>query len=396
MANFNQILHSAFMDKKAAFYIVTAMGLSELAVIEFKHKWPLAFPDVAYEIKEVEPGGFLLETSLQHGFLLNNLLKTPTKILVRFAEFKARDFPKLFQKISKLPWSDFLLGQLPEVEVAAHESRLFDSRKIEKAIHDGIIDFYRRQPIKKRYQEAWEKSDKTNAPKIFFRNIEDTITLSLDTTGELLHKRGEKTLTGHTPIRENLATLLLLSLLGDEVVAENPRELVDPMCGSGTFLIEAANFWKPTLERTFAYELMPDWIDSQFKKQLKAKLIFDHAPLFQKLKGFEVDVKIVKLANENIQSLPITIKEADAFSNCDQAELDRLMIVNPPYGIRVGENINSAFYKKLVDELLKNMNPKKLGIIIPEEHDFFHPKVRSMRAFKNGGLDVVFYILDCR
>lgn len=384
------------MEKSGKFYVVTALGLSELAVIELKHKWPLAFGDLPYTIGEVEPGGFEIETSLLHGFLLNNLLKTPTKILLRFAEFKARDFPKLFQKVSKLPWSEILLGQLPAIEVSAHEARLFDSRKIEKAIHDGINEFYRRQPVKKRYLDYWENADQKNAPKIFFRNVQDIITLSLDTTGELLHKRGEKTLTGHAPIRENLATLLLLSLLGNEVIAENERELVDPMCGSGTFLIEAARFWQPVLERPFAYEFHPDWIDSQLKKQLKTKLVFEHKPLFAGLKGMELDSKVVKLSQENIQNLPITILEADAFSKEMNVVSERLVIVNPPYGIRVGENISSGYYKKLVEALLLNLKPKKLGIIIPEEYDFFHPGIRSMRAFKNGGLDVVFYILEMR
>lgn len=384
------------MEKNVQFYLILPVGLSELGVIELKTKWPLVFPDIDLKILDVESGGILIEVPILHGFLLNNLLKTPTRILMRIAEFKARDFPKLFQKASKLPWSEFLMGQLPHVEVAAHESRLFDSRKIEKAIHDGITEFYRRQPIKKRYQDAIAKVDPKDLPTLYYRAVEDTITLSLDTTGERLHKRGEKTLTGLAPIRENLATLLLIALTSD-VDKKVPRELIDPMCGSGTFLIEAEAYNHPVLNRNFAYEWIPDWFDSQFKKQLLAKLSYTSTPLFDKYLGIEIEKKVVVLARENIGDHAIEIVNGDAFTfKKDDSTKDEFVIINPPYGIRVGDKseINSAYYQRLVNSLVENLKPKRLGIIVPEEHNFVHKNIRSMRAFKNGGIDVVFYILE--
>lgn len=384
------------MEKNAQFYLILPVGLSELGVIELKTKLPLVFPDIELKVLDVESGGILIEVPILNGFLLNNLLKTPTRILMRIAEFKARDFPKLFQKASKLPWSHFLMGQLPHVEVAAHESRLFDSRKIEKAIHDGITEFYRRQPIKKRYQDAIAKVDPKNLPSLYYRAVEDTITLSLDTTGERLHKRGEKTLTGLAPIRENLATLLLLALTSD-TNQKRSRELIDPMCGSGTFLLEAKNYYRPVLDRNFAYEFIPDWFDSQFKKQLLAKLTFESKPLFDKFIGNEIDEKVVKLARENLNDSTVEIVQGDAFTfKSSLNDNERFVILNPPYGIRVGDKseINSDYYKKLVSSLIENLKPKRLGIIVPEEYVFVHRNVRSMRAFKNGGIDVVFYVLE--
>jgi len=384
------------MEKNAQFYLILPVGLSELGVIELKTKWPLVFPDSDLKILDVESGGILIEVPILNGFLLNNLLKTPTRILMRIAEFKARDFPKLFQKVSKIPWSLFLMGQLPQVEVAAHESRLFDSRKIEKAIHDGITEYYRRQPIKKRYQDAIAKVDPKDLPTLYYRAVEDSITLSLDTTGERLHKRGEKTLTGLAPIRENLATLLLIALTSD-TDQKCSRELIDPMCGSGTFLLEAKNYNSPVLERNFAYEFIPDWNDSQFKKQLLAKLTIESKPLFDKFIGNEIDEKVIKLARENMKDSSVEIKQGDAFTfKHSPNENERFVILNPPYGIRVGDKseINSDYYKKLVSSLIENLKPKRLGIIVPEEYNFVHRNVRSMRAFKNGGIEVVFYVLE--
>lgn len=391
--------HISSMEKSGLFYLIYPMGLSDLGVIELKEKWQSSFPDTELKILDVEPGGILIDVPLLYGFLLNHLLKTPTRILLRIGEFKARDFPKLYQKATKFPWSDFLIGQLPAVEVATHQSKLFDSRKIEKAIHDGITEFYRRQPVKQRYLDVLKNSAEDERPSLYYRSTEDTITISLDTTGERLHKRGEKLLTGLAPIRENLAALLLIQLTSD-LLDQKERTLIDPMCGSGTFLIESSHFNRPVLERKFAYQLTPDWIDSQLKKRLMARLTENKNSTFSRYAGFDINPEIIALAQENAKDSEIEFHCADAFKNnfIPQAGEDVFIILNPPYGKRVGEKseISSDYYKKLVDALLKAFHPKKLGIIIPEEYDFFHPKVRSMRAFKNGGIEVVFYVLDCR
>ncbi len=393
------------MDKTALFYLIYPVGLSDLGEIELKQKWKSTFSETELKILEVDAGGILIEVPLLKGFLLNHILKTPTRILLRLGEFKARDFPKLFQKASKFPWAEYLIGQIPEIVVATHQSKLFDSRKIEKAILDGIAEFYRRQPVKQRYLDilALTKNSDTQLPKIYYRSIEDTITLSLDTTGERLHKRGEKVLTGLAPIRENLAALLLVNLTSD-VESSQSRTLIDPMCGSGTFLIEAMKKNKPVLERHFAYQLIPDWIDSQFKKQLLEKIGSSESELFNRFIGYDINSEVISLAKENAKnnnsigsSEKIEFRAADAFKElkCKNDNGETFLILNPPYGIRIGEKseISNDYYKKLAAALIKNFVPKKMGIIVPEEYNFFHPNVRSMRAFKNGGIDVVFYVL---
>lgn len=390
------------MEKSAQFYLIYPLGLSELGVIELKEKWA-SFSERELKILEVDPGGILIEVPVLLGFMLNHVLKTPTRILLRMAEFKARDFPKLFQKASKLPWADYLIGQIPEIQVAAHQSKLFDSRKINKALTDGILEYYRRQPIKKRYLDALKNAQTQNLPVIYYRSVEDMITLSLDTTGERLHKRGEKILTGLAPIRENLAALLLLQLTSDlEAKKKGKRTLIDPMCGSGTFLIEAVKKNRPVLEREFSYQLTPDWIDSQFKKRLFSLLTSGENELFDRYIGLDINSDVINQARENATGLSVDFYQDDSFSPREKIPFtpdeEIFMILNPPYGIRVGDNaeINERYYKKLVDVLIKTYSPLRLGIIIPEEYSFFHPKVRSMRAFKNGGIEVVFYVLEFR
>ena len=183
------------------------------------------------------PGGIEIECLLHIGLSLNYILRTPTRILLRIGEFKCRDASKLYQKISKFNWAPWLIGQTPEVEISTSNSRLFDSRKIEKSIQDGVLQFYRHKPVKKKYLDHYSNTELKNLPKIYYRSVDDIVTISLDTTGERLHKRGEKTLTGLAPIRENLAALLLLEL--QSYLKKSDYRLIDPMCGSGTFLIEA-------------------------------------------------------------------------------------------------------------------------------------------------------------
>ena len=150
------------MEETSTFYIIYPLGLADFGLIELKKKWAIHFIDSPLEIVSVDEGGILIKVKTFEGLALNHILRSPTRILIRFAEFKAKDFPKLFNKVSKLPWKSFMIGATPEVEASATNSKLFDSRKIEKAVKDGILEQYRKQPVKKKYLDHITASDKTN------------------------------------------------------------------------------------------------------------------------------------------------------------------------------------------------------------------------------------------
>ncbi|MGZ3788533.1 MAG: THUMP domain-containing class I SAM-dependent RNA methyltransferase [Bacteriovorax sp.] len=381
----------------ARFFIVYPLNLEDLGLVELVEKFKLHFEDETLAIIAKIPGGIEIECPLNIGLNLNRVLRTPTRILLRLSEFKCRDFPKLFQKMSKFNWAPWMIGQTPEVVCASKNSRLFDSRKIEKAIGDGINQYYRHKPVKKRYLDHLETTKKEHLPKIYFRAEDDLVTLSIDTTGERLHLRGEKTLTGLAPIRENLAALLLIELKS-HVQAESIT-LIDPMCGSGTFLIEAKNSHSITSARDFSFLHMPIAMEGPaLLKELDQKLLekkdaFKDA-FYDELIGFEISPEVVSLAKKNDPDL--FFKQEDLFSETIHHYKNPVVIVNPPYGIRIGSDIDLDYFLRVIDCIKKKFQPLIAGIIVPSDFKLKttkEAKIISSRPFKNGGIDVVFYVL---
>ncbi|MFA6238682.1 MAG: N-6 DNA methylase [Bacteriovorax sp.] len=383
------------LTDNASFFIVYPLNLEDLGLIELEEKFKLHFPNDHFEIKEKVPGGVLIECPVITGLSLNKILRTPTRILIRLGEFKCRDAPKLFQKMSKFNWAPWMIGQTPIVESASTNSRLFDSRKIEKAIQDGVNQYYRHKPVKKKYLEYWQNYKNALLPKIYFRAVDDVCTISLDTTGERLHLRGEKILTGLAPIRESLAALLLIEL-GRHLENKENVTLIDPMCGSGTFLLEALDAKKITTEREFSFQHIPLVLDNTSKF---TQLVSSANTRFKNLVGFDQNIEVVELAKKNCKDINIKIEQADLFDEEINPIQNSVVIMNPPYGIRVGEKseINLAYYLKVIVASQKKFNPELLGIIIPADyrlsgkHNF---KILSARPFKNGGIEVVFYVIN--
>lgn len=377
------------------FFLVYPLDLEAQGLQELEEKFLIHFPHEKFNLIKKEAGGIEIECSLQSGLYLNSILRTPTRILLRLTEFKCRDAPKLYQKISKFNWANWLIGQIPEVHASATNSRLFDSRKIIKAIQDGIEQFYRHKPVKKKYLEYFEQSKSKELPKIYFRAIDDICTLSIDTTGERLHIRGEKILTGLAPIRENIAALLLKIL--EKNLNSNEYTLIDPMCGSGTFLLEAASSNAITTSRDFSFLHLPVYLDSTIKIVLDKK---NEQSFFRNYLGFDINPEVIKMAQDNCQSINnISLSHGDLFLSKKKTDIDKsAVIINPPYGIRVGSDlgIDINYYLKIINAINTVYAPTFLGIIIPSDYKLVNSKehtIVSKHPFKNGGIDVVFYVL---
>ena len=385
------------LTDNAAFFIVYPMDLQDLGLFELREKFSIHFKNETFNLIKEIPGGLEIECPLSIGLSLNTILRTPTRILLRLGTFKCRDAPKLYQKISKFNWSPWLIGQTPEIESSSTNSRLFDSRKIEKAIQDGVLQYYRHKPVKKKYLEHFEKANKSALPKIYFRSVDDICTISLDTTGERLHLRGEKILTGLAPIRESLAALLLKEL--QTHLAPKNYTLIDPMCGSGTFLLEAHDANAVTTEREFSFQHIPVVLDN-----ITAIKKFESTPqvFYKTLMGFEINAEVVKLAKKNCKDTGIKIEKADLFEEKPGEKVESpenaVVIINPPYGIRVGEKseINLSYYLKIIENVKNKFEPELLGIIVPSDYKLKSNqlfKILTARPFKNGGIEVVFYVL---
>jgi putative N6-adenine-specific DNA methylase len=185
------------------------------------------FPGVT--IKRAINGGVEFYGPLAAAYHANLKLRTANRVLMRIDTFVARSLPELYQKTKRIHWELFT-GFEKEVafEASSGSSRLHHTDNIIKGVHQGIVD--RMKPLGvgvTHHQDA--------RIKVFIRFSHDKCTLSVDSSGELLHKRGYRLETAHAPLRETVAAGLLLHA-GWEAFPV----IADPLCGSGTFIIEAA------------------------------------------------------------------------------------------------------------------------------------------------------------
>ncbi len=377
---------------ESQFYLVVPPGLEHFATLEFTEKWPLIFADSPLPELTQGKGGLSFAASLDQAVRLNHYLKIPTRLLLRIAEFKCRDFPKLYQKLCKLPWNLYLRGQIPELEFSAKNSRIFDSRRAEKALADALKLYYKGQPPKKKHLDGLASIP---LQKLFIRLEDDVCTVSMDTSGERLERRGYRTHVGEAPMRGSLASGLLLGLREE---LKNSLPLLDPMCGSGTFLLESALFYTPTPRNDFSYLFFPSLSHLPPFKGAPLK----NEGLFSQHLGKDIDPKVLEAALHNREEAKLSENEIrfivkDLFSQPTESKDTCAIICNPPYGERLSAGeIDKEFFGKMLEALNEKYQAQIIGILFPEH--FGTPKspkgLQLIKQFKlsNGGLRVQFLI----
>ena len=370
------------------FYFIIPPGFEDLAENELSQKWSLFF-DGPFPGVNKSFGGLEGEFFLEDGLLLNQVLKIPTRIILRFAEFKCRDLPKLFKKVKNLDWAPFLSGHIPQIKVSAHKSRLFHTQKIEDTVIKAVKTYYKASPPKKKYFEFAEGLP----PQIlFFRFSEDTCTISIDTSGEPLYKRSYRPFNGKAPLRENLGAALCFSL---EKNIKEELHLIDPMCGSGTFLLEGKHWFSANQNRDFSYLSFPiiQKLTPKLKKTAPSK------GTFKSFQGFEKDLKVLEGQKENGPLKDLKIRAHDFLSEdkIDDLPLDSALLVNPPYGKRIPlDKKPKVYYQNLFNKIKNKIGPKVFGILLPKDQYSFKKTepyiLTEKKSFKNGGIPVDFLI----
>lgn len=190
---------------------------------------------------QVQPGGVTLTGGWPEVWRANLMLRGATRVLVRIGAFRALHPAQLDKRAHRFPWADFLRPEVPvRVEATSRKSRIY---------HAGAIT----QRIEAALRDSLGATIADDAPVTVKVRIEDDLcTLSLDSSGESLHKRGHKQAVGKAPLRETMAAMFLRQCGFD-----GREPLLDPMCGSGTFAIEAAEIaagLHPGRLRRFAFE----------------------------------------------------------------------------------------------------------------------------------------------
>ncbi len=297
-----------------------------------------------------EIGGISFSGELTDLYRANLNLRTAERILVRFGTFHAAAFSELRRKAGQLPWEEVLPPGSPVVfRVTCHQSRLYHQKAVAERLVGAIADRLGRLPP----VQSGDENETFPGPQIIMaRVVNDQVTVSLDSSGSLLHRRGYRLAGGKAPLRETLASGLLLASGWD-----GASPLIDPFCGSGTIPIEAAlqayNI-PPGLNRPFAFMNWPS-----FEARKWQSLLNTPAPGLKgftpSLSGSDRDQGVIKTARENAERAGVgrLIEfSCRAVSSIEVPAGPGWVVTNPPFGVRVSRqkdlrNLYAQFGKVL-------------------------------------------------
>ena len=302
--------------------------------------------NLGYEIIKTEDGRVTYKTD-EYGIARSNMyLRCAERVHLKVAEFEARTFDELFEGTKRINWAKYIPfgAQFPISKASSIKSKLYSTPDIQSIVKKAVVE-----SLKKSYLETGLlKEDKEKYPIYVFIH-KDKVTLTIDTSGTALHKRGYRERANKAPIRETLAAAIM------ELVPWRPgRTLVDPMCGSGTLLIEAAMKginMAPGMNREFiseSWRTMDKKIWWDVRREAYAKL--DEDTQF-KIYGYDIDEEALEIARENAEiagvSDYIEFRYGDATEFSSDEEYG-LIVTNPPYGERLEDTDTvKMLYKQL-------------------------------------------------
>lgn len=317
------------MTAAYSFFCPCPRGLEEVLSQELQE---IATKSVTLNVHRAVPGGVHCSGSLEDGWLLNLHTRIASRVLLRFAQSSYRSEDDIYKLAVKQPWEQwFGVDSTIRIDIAAIKSPLKSLNFATLRVKDAIVDRFRARLHERPTVDTRNPDIRVSA----FLDAHN-VTLYLDTSGEALFKRGWRTETGEAPLRENLAAGLI------RMSGWKPgMPLLDPMCGSGTILIEAAQMMAgipPGINRHFAFERMQgfdrEWWQSM-KEQAKRKAVTGPAMLF----GSDISTAMLAKAQKNIANagIPFNIPLQQIEAQEIRVPVDRpgIILTNPPYGERI-------------------------------------------------------------
>ncbi len=319
----------------------------------------------------------------------NLWLRCSERVLINVGEFHAYTFDELFEKTKALPWGDFIpVDGKFTVTGKSVRSGLFSVSDCQAIVKKAVVE-----KMKAKYKLDW--FEETGAEyKIQVGLLKDYVTLTIDTTGPGLHKRGYRDTSMQAPLKETLAAALV-----DLSYYKKDKILVDPLCGSGTIPIEAALMAKniaPGLNRKFVseeWEMIPEkiWEDAR----TEAKDLIDKEAKLQ-IFGSDIDQRAIEIAEFNARKARVSDSVKFEVRQMKDLKLNGdfgVIICNPPYGERLG-TIKEAemIYRDM--GVAFNQNPTWSVYVITSYEDFeklFGRKADAKRKLFNGMIKTDYY-----
>jgi putative N6-adenine-specific DNA methylase len=383
-STFEKRIKRRIVGREHPFFAVCTPGLKKVC---YNEMLALDFPENSLKIIS---GGIEFSSRIEKCMDLNLNLRSPSRILMRVSHFKADSFKKLETKIKAIDWNLYLPQNCSlKFNVTTRKSRLYHSDAISQRCKKIILD-------QQKSEENFTSPSKNKSfQTIYIRADHDDFMISLDSTGDLLFKRGIKQKVNKAPLRENIA-FAMLSWAG----FSKEDILIDPMCGAGTFSLEAAMLKARVPSgffRSFAFENWPGCSHKTFayqKKQAQKQfLTFSEKQIF----ASDIDDTAISTLEHNISHHEFTrnidIFKTDFFSIHPlkiSPEKKGVVMLNPPYGKRLGKkNDTNIFYREIGKKLVADFKGWRVGIILPSREftSYLGLKLELKPVF-HGGLDI--------
>lgn len=362
-----------------SFFAVTAPGLENSCYRE------LSAISGTIGHAEIIPGGVAFKGRLVDMYRANLDLRTPTRILMRISRFKASNFRQLEKNLTTVPW-ELHISPTTEVKVSVKtiHSRLYHTAaiadRIKQAIHERV--------------DGASREHSVGVQHLFVRAVDDNFVVSLDSSGAPLYKRGLKEQVGKAPLRENLAAA---ALLWAGYTGREP--LVDPMCGSGTFSLEAAlisSHTPPGWRRDFAFMNWPAFKAPQWGHLKKERSLeidrMTTPPIVASDKDPKACASLASVVRQYDLARAVSVLERDFF-DFEPGQFSPkpgIVALNPPYGVRLGSNTQARkLYIEIGAKLKRDYQKWRVAVFLPDRGLAANfPAGLKQRKITHGGLDL--------
>lgn len=347
--------------------------------------------DLGYEITRVEDGRVTFEGDEEAVCRANVFLRSAERVLLQVGRFHATTFDELFEGIKALPWENYIPkdGRFWVTKASSIKSKLFSPSDIQSIAKKAMVE-----RLKQSYHLDWFPEDGASYPVRIFL-LKDEVMVTIDTSGESLHKRGYRLMTSKAPLTETLAAALIML-----TPWKRDRILVDPFCGSGTFPIEAAMMAAniaPGMNRSFTAQKWTNLIPAELWKETvqEAEEMIDKDVQVD-IQGYDIDPEVVKAARENAKRAGV-----DHMIHFQQREVANLrhpkkygfVITNPPYGERLEEKEDLPKLYEQIGKAFEGLDSWSLYMITSYEDTerYIGRKADKNRKIYNGMIKTYFY-----
>ncbi len=356
----------------------TMYGLEPVLARELRNLGAMDVKEGTRNVSFYGDKGFMYKANLS--------LRTALTILKAYKSFKVNSEEELYHKIYDLPWEEFMeIGDTLAIDSTLHSEIFTHSKYVALKTKDAIVDRFR-----DKFGNRPSVDLKHPSLRINIHIEKNFCDVSFDSSGDSLHKRGYRSATNIAPMNEVLAAGLLLHSGWD-----GQSDFLDPMCGSGTILIEAAMIAcniPPNLNRKeFAFEKWKDWEEDLFEK-IEESVLNKARDFHFSILGYDKAPSAVEKAIDNIKNANlaefIKVKRQDFFESEKENERHLHILFNPPYGERLDIDM-PKFYENIGDTLKQSYPGSEAWFITSNLEAIKHVGLRPSRKMKffNGALE---------